>query len=233
MKYGLVALSAVFFNFFTHAGVTSPSPVEDIFIPNGFDNNDNVEIVVTGKFPNPCFGRTITSVDYKDDKIFITLTTEHKSNSEKLCDPLKVPFSEVIQLGSLQGGDYEVVVNNELREKLFIDSSHSQSVDDHLYAPVEYVDLGFTGGISGDATIIAKSISSCLAIDHVEYLSNGKNTFSILPIMKKVSPDCPEQNERLEIPIQFDLSKLKAEKVLLFVRSLDGKSIHTLIERDK
>jgi len=233
MKYGLIALSALFFCSSTFARVASPSPVEEVFIPNGFDNNDNVEIVVTGKFPNPCFGRTTTEVDYQDNKIFISLTTELKFNSEKLCTSLKVPFSEVIQLGSLQGGDYEVIVNNQLREKLFVATSNSESVDEHLYAPVEYVDLGFTGGISGDATIIAKSISSCLAIDHVEYLSNGKNTFSILPIMKKVSSDCPEENERLEIPIQFDLAKLKAEKVLLFVRSLDGKSIYTIIEREK
>jgi hypothetical protein len=232
MKQGYLSLPILLMSFSQVVSAAIPSPVDHLFVPKGFDNNDNVELVVTGKFPSPCYSRNNISVNVKEDKILVNINTEVKEKSPALCEPLKVPFSEVINVGTLQGGDYEIIVNGSLKEKLFVETSNSQSVDDHLYASVEYVDLGFTGGLAGDATLIGKSVSSCLKLDHVEYISNGKDTYSVLPIMKRLSEDCPEENERIEIPIKYDLSKVDSDKVLLFVRSLDGKSIHSLIDRD-
>jgi hypothetical protein len=231
MKHGYLSIPVMFFGLISQVSASVPSPVDHLFIPKGFDNNDNVEVIVTGKFPSPCFSRNEVKVDVQDNKIFVSLTTQEKKRSPAFCEPLSVPFSEVINVGNLQGGDYEVIVNNDLKENLFIETSHSQSVDDHLYASVEYVDLGFTGGLSGDAVLIGKSVSSCLALDHVEYISNGKDTYSVLPIMKKMSSNCPEDSDRLEIPVKYDLSKMNSDKVLIFVRSLEGKSVHSIIER--
>jgi hypothetical protein len=233
MKNGILSLSLMALSFSAYSVSVIPSPVDHLFVPKGFDNNDNVELVVTGKFPSPCYTRNNVDVKILEDKILVSINAQVKEKSSSgICEPLKVPFSEVVNVGNLQGGDYEIIVNNELKEKLFIETSNSQSVDDHIYASIQYVELGFTGGLSGDATLVGKSISNCLEVDHVEYISNGKDTFSILPIMKKVSKDCPEGNERLEIPVKFDIDKLKNENVLLFVRSVDGKSIHSIIQRD-
>lgn len=209
------------------------APVDHAFVPVGFDNNDNIEVVITGKFPNPCYTRNKVEVKVKDDQIDVTISSLHKPNpAMTLCEPLKVPFTEVVTIGNLQAGDYIINVNNKLKEGLEVATSNSQSVDDHLYASVEYVELGFTGGLSGDALLVGKNISSCLELDHVEYVSNGKDTYSVLPIMKKVSDYCPEGNKRIEIPLKFDVNGLKNDKILLFVRSIDGKSIHSIIDKE-
>lgn len=210
------------------------APVDHLFVPSGFDNNDNVEVVVTGKFPNPCYSRNKVEVDVKDDTILIDVTSLSKE-SKSMCDDLKVPFSETVTIGNLQAGDYKIIVNqgtaNQLTGKLDVAVSSSNSVDDHLYAKIDYVELGFTGGLSGDALLVGASVSPCLALDRVEYLSNNQDTLSILPIMKKTGQDCPEQLTKISIPVKFDPNKIPSEKILLFVRSIDGKSVHTFVEK--
>ncbi len=96
---------------------------------------------------------------------------------------------------------------------------------------VGFVETGFIGGASGDAILIAQSPSPCLVFDRVEYLSNTKDALSILPIMKKVFSNCNKKNERLEIPVKFDPAKFYSDQVLLFVRTIYGRSVHTIISR--
>jgi hypothetical protein len=212
------------------------APVEHVFVPKGFDNNDTVELVVTGSFPSPCYTRNKVEVQVTGDLIRVSMTSLSKQDARlRLCEPLKVPFTEVVTVGNLQGGNYQIVVNQgtrfELRSGLFVETSQSQSVDDHLYALVEYVELGFTGGLSGDAELVARAISPCLKLDRVEYLSNGKDTLSIMPIMKKVRAECPERSRRITIPIKFNPREFPHEKLLLFVRSVEGRSIHSIIQK--
>lgn len=212
------------------------APIDRLFIPSGFDNNDNVEVVVTGKFPNPCYSRNKVEVELKNDTILIDVTSLSKEGQNmRKCEKIMVPFSETVTIGSLQGGDYKIIVNQgteyELKGRLNIAVSSSNSVDDHLYAHVDYVELGFTGGLSGDALLVGSSVSPCLVLDKVEYLSNKSDTLSIMPIMKKVSQNCPEKRSPLSIPIKFDPKKLNSDKILLFVRSIEGKSVHAFVDK--
>lgn len=213
------------------------APVNHLFVPEGFDNNDNVEVVVTGEFPNPCFSTNKVEVDVKGDDVFITITALAKQdNNSRLCEDLKVPFTEVVRIGNLQAGTYQLFVNqgssHELRGKMSIAVSNSNSVDDHLYAQVDYIELGITGGLSGDALLIGSTLSPCMQLDKVEYISNKADTFSVLPVMKRIGRNCPERKTRLEIPIKFKPQQLASSKVLLFVRSIEGKSVHTIIDKE-
>lgn len=213
------------------------SPIDHVFVPMGFDNNDNVEVVVTGKFPNPCYIKNSMYVKVREDKIHIEVTALKKDNPDiAMCAPMEVPFRESITIGNLQGGSYDLIINEGTRfehnEKLEVAVSDSQSVDDHLYPIVEYVELGFTGGLSGDAFIIARSPSDCVVFDQVKYISNGKDTISVLPIMKKVTGVCNNRQKRIEIPIKFKPNAFRSKDVLLFVRSIEGKAVNTIISKD-
>ena len=217
--------------------IVIPSPVDHLFVPKGFDNNDNVEVVVTGKFPNPCYIKNSMFVKVIDSKIHVEVTALKKDNPDvAMCAPMEVPFRETITLGNLQGGEYDIVINEgtrfELNDKIEVVASESQSVDDHLYPIVEYIELGFTGGLSGDAVIMARSPSSCVVFDQVKYISNDKDTLSIMPIMKKVSGECDNRQKRIAIPIKFNPNALRNKEVLLFVRSIEGKSVNTVISKN-
>jgi hypothetical protein len=63
----------------------------------------------------------------------------------------------------------------------------------------------------------------------VEYRSNNKDTVTIMPIMKKVRDFCPMKMTPLEIPVRFDPSELSHSKVLLMSRTIDGRSVNSLV----
>jgi hypothetical protein len=213
---------------YASAGVV-PAPVDHLFVPNGFDNNDNVEMVVTGKFPTNCYSRN--KVETKVSGEIVDVTVSALFNDGRACELSNVPFSENITVGTLQGGKYKVRVNGKEMGALKVDEARSDSVDDHIYAQVDYVELGFTGGLTGSAFLIGKKTMDCVELDHVEYVSNGSDTLAVLPIMKKVSNVCNEVTSYLEIPIKYDLNRFNFKQTLLFVRTLDGKSVNGIVTR--
>lgn len=209
------------------------APVDHVFVPAGFDNNDNVEVVVTGFFPNPCYNRNDVKVKVVDDLIKISVTASVKEDKGGLCAAMIVPFKEDISVGNLQGGDYKIVVNEgtpfELKESIKIVEAASQNQDDHIYAMVDYIDLGFTGGGLGDTRLIGWKPSDCLELDRVEYRSNGKDTVIVMPIMKKVRDFCPMKLTPLEVPVRFNPTDYSHSKVLLMSRTIDGRSVNALV----
>lgn len=218
------------------AHVESVSPVNQLFVPAGFDDNDNVELVATGVYPNSCFIRNVYNVQMKPGLILVYMkSVERKDVLPTKCHNLKVPFKEVISLGSIPAGKYQVVINPRTKfqqqQLLYVAAAQVSSVDDHYYAMVDYVDTGFTGGLGGEALLVGKNPSPCLVYDRVQYLSNGNDTISVLPIMKRVGEVCPNRPERLELPLRFDLRSFKSSKVLIYVRSLDGKSFSTILQK--
>jgi hypothetical protein len=208
------------------------SPVDHLYVPAGFDNNDNVELVVTGYFPNPCYARNKVEVDLKDSKINVKVTALYRGEEKSLmCPQMLVPYKEVITVGNLQGGDYEININNEdgngLKDNMTVIEASSNSVDDHLYALVDYVAKDER---TGEISITGYNFSDCIQLDKIEYLSNKKDTISVMPVMKKVSSFCPMKMVPYTHVITPPSETIKSDKMLLHVRTIDGKSINGIFE---
>jgi hypothetical protein len=210
------------------------APVDHLYVPAGFDNNDNIELVVTGLFPNPCYKRNDVKVEVNGDIIDIKVTSILSGDDKStMCAAMVVPFKENVIVGNLQGGDYQIVVNRntvyELKNKIHVAEAASQNQDDHLYAMVNHIELGFTGGTTGSAFLVGWKTSDCLEVDRVEYLSNGSDTLSIMPIMKKIREFCPMKMTRLHIPVHFNPGDFTHSKILLMSRTLEGRSVNNLV----
>lgn len=207
------------------------SPVDHVFVPQGFDSNDSVELIVTGNFPSTCYSRNQVEVKVIDEVIKVHITALDNSKKSKYCADVMIPFKEVVSVGNLQGGKYTIIINEktnfELKENIKIDEASSNDVDDHIYAMIDYIDLGFVA--SGSAMLVGWSPSDCLELDHVEYISNNKDTLSILPVMKKVTDFCPMKMTPLNIPIKYDRNAFQEDKVLLYTRTIEGKSVNSLV----
>lgn len=220
--------SALLFASMTYAQAeTLSAPVKHLYIPQGFDNNDSVEVVVTGTFPNPCYSRNTVEVEIKNDEIFIDISAIRR-DQKKVCPQVLVPFKEVVSLGNLQGGNYHLNVNNKLHDTLVVEESSSNSVDEHLYAAIDQLEK-----IEGDNYMLRGwRYSQCLVLDRIEVVSNGKDTFSVLPILKQISQFCPMKGMPVAYPVKLDLKKLKIGQPLIHVRTMDGKSFNTILNQE-
>ena len=88
-------------------------PVDNIFGPEGFDSNDNVEVIVEGHLPNLCHRTPMKKVTINGNHIDIKVTALHYHDSNPFCPQVIVPFLETVSLGVLDKGDYKITVNGK------------------------------------------------------------------------------------------------------------------------
>lgn len=225
---------------FSQIALASPeiilSPVEHLYIPEGFDSNDSVELVIAGSFANACYSRNQVEVTVAQDVIDITVTAIAPDKSlallSKKCVDMIVPFKEVVTVGNLQGGDYVVRVNHksafELTDTLKITEASSNAIDNHIYAAIDWVEQK-----SKDEFVLhGWRYSNCVDLKKVEVISNNKDTFSILPVMKQTADVCPMKGMPIAYPVKVNLSSVKMTKPLLHVRTMDGKSVNAFVNRE-
>lgn len=224
MKWNLAIMSLFSSALSFAAPSIAPAPVKHLYVPSGYDNNDSIEVVVTGHFPNPCYSRNTVDVRVVDEKVDITITAL-VSSEKLLCPDMVVPFKEVVALGNLQGGTYALRVNEKLQASLDVAEAGSNSVDEHIYAAIDEIDQ------KGQGEYLLKGwrYSPCVVLDRVEVISNHKDTLSVLPIMKQISDFCPMKMMPVTYPVKLDLRTLRDKEPLIHVRTMDGKSVNTLV----
>jgi hypothetical protein len=203
-------------------------PIDHVYSPAGFDSNDNSQVVISGYLPNLCHKAPKSIVKIEDNRVDIKVISLRYDSSNPYCPEMIVPFVEAEDLGVMEKGNYDIVVNGhsiyERRANLGIAEASSDAVDDHVYADVEYIDKS-----SGNRMVYLKGYnpSDCFVLDEIEVLDNNKDVYSIKPKMKQVSEFCA----RKLVPFEYEMEvpeKLKADQVLLHVRSIKGRSVNSV-----
>jgi hypothetical protein len=199
-------------------------PAEHTYIPKGYDSNDNVEIIVEGFLPNLCYKSPHSSVTIEGNKVNINLLAWSSDDGTVMCAEMVVPFIHTVSLGVLDKGNYEVVVNKQIKSQLFVDESSSDAIDDMIYANVEFIER-----VQGQNRVLLKghNPSDCFVFDHYELGHNDKDVISVQPVMKQVSSFCPMKMVPFELELDVP-QVLERDKVLLHVRSMNGKSVNQL-----
>lgn len=203
-------------------------PIDSVYSPNGFDSNDNSQIIISGYLPNLCHQAPKSIVNMADGKVDIKVVSLKYHPSNPYCPEMIVPFVEAIDLGPMDKGVYDIVVNGksiyERRSSLQVAEASSDAVDDFVYAGVEYIEKS-----AGSRKVVLKGYnpSDCFVLDEIEIIDNNKDVYSILPKMKQISDFCALKL----VPFEYDVvvpSKLKSDNVLLHVRSMEGKSVNSV-----
>ena len=114
----------------------------------------------------------------------------------------------------------------ETTAEISIGEPKSESVDNYVYANLNYVEKA-----EKPRAIVLKgeNPSDCFEFDRVEFISNGKDVYSVLPIMKQVKQDCPMRLVPFSIETQVP-EGLAAKDLLLHVRGMDGRSVNSLFD---
>lgn len=201
-------------------------PVTNVFIPNGFDDNDNTEIVVAGYLPDSCYKAPTAVVRNIRDSFVITVSAIYKNDGSP-CAEVIVPFIETVRLGALKAKSYSISVESATLRKSYtvsIKRAVASSVDDFNYAYVTGV-----RHVPGKRKVLIDgyNISDCFKLKEIKVESNEVDTYAILPIMEKINEFCP----RKMTPITFEVNipnTINKKEILLHVRSMQGNSVNSL-----
>ena len=203
-------------------------PIDHVYSPAGFDSNDNSQVIISGYLPNLCHKAPRSILKIENGKVDIKVVSLKYDSSNPYCPEMIVPFVEAVDLGVMDKGNYDIVVNGnsiyEQRANIGIAEASSDAVDDYVYADVEYIDKSV-----GNRMVVLKGYnpSDCFVLDDIEVMDNNKDVYSIKPKMKQVSDFCA----RKMMPFEYEMEvpdKLQADQVLLHVRSIKGRSVNSI-----
>ena len=203
-------------------------PAERVFIPTGFDDNDQVEIVVDGMLPSSCYEVVAGDWALNPDDRSVTLYPKAIERTGGLCMPVLVPFTQVFNLGVLPMGDYEIKVDGVDTKSLGIAEASNSGPDDVIYASIDnaYV-LEYPA--QGEHRILLEGnyTSTCMFWDKVELIVNDPSVIEVLPTVRvEDRPDCEDRIVPFK-GISVELPDLVGEgRYLLHVRSMNGNSVN-------
>lgn len=209
------------------------SPIEKVFVPVGFDSNDDGEVILKGRFPTGCYkvGPATATVDR--EKKVVTVKAESYHYEGAFCLSANIDFIQSVKLGPLPEGQYTVKLDapgTVAAEKLSVARSTSVNPDDFTYAPVRNVSLRKVEGntpyeleLRGDLPSLGQG---CLAIDEVRTNLTEENVLVVQPITKVTSEQQCNGNYEVKLPISAPVR----EGLLVHVRVLDGQSLNQYFE---
>jgi hypothetical protein len=209
---------------------TEAQPVrfEEVFVPAGYDSNDNVQIVAEGTFADGCWSLHETPVATDLERHRITIKpSAHRSG--EVCVQPAIRFQELIHIGQLPAGQYEIVQgeNAEHLGQISVASASTDKVDDHTYAPVSKVEFRSENHGTG-IRLSGQFSSSCMEVEDV-MISVQNNVIVLQPIMNlRNELDCKKGTFPFKATTFIDF--MQEGRYLLHVRTMDGLAINRIVE---
>ena len=115
------------------------APIQKVYVPQGFDDNDVVQFVVEGEFPNTCYsvGRAFVQLHVEQRAIIFYLEAFEQLGK---CLPAKTHFTKVVDVGILPVGIYTIYPFKDLENSMGtikVRRAKTPTIDNFPYAPVE------------------------------------------------------------------------------------------------
>lgn len=214
------------------------APVEKVYIPLGFDDNDNVEVVIHGHFPSSCYkiGPTSSRIDYNTRTIYID--AKAYLYRDGVCAQMLVPFTETINIGLVKEGTYDVQLEDRssfVGSILEIKAATSSNPDDYLYAPVDSVRLNGTVGSETSVQVEGRyphMFIGCMIIRDLKVQKARGNVIVVQPIAELTDgAECEPQTLTKKFVVTKPLGfAVERTEYLLHSRATSGHSINKLVD---
>jgi hypothetical protein len=214
------------------------SPVERVFVPLGFDDNDAVEVVLHGHFPSSCYktGDVSATVDEATRTVTIEATSYLYDGAR--CASMMVPFTQTAQLGLVKVGTYTVVVDDQplaTAPSLVVAAATTDAPDDYLYAPVS--EVGLASGPAGVRTLRLAGeyplmLVGCMSLSAVRTWLSPGGTLVALPIAELLDDAaCAAGGVGRSFDVTTEIpDALPDGEYLIHVRSLSGSSLNRVVD---
>jgi hypothetical protein len=212
-----------------------------VFTPLGFDDNDNVQVVLDGTLADTCFklGPTQVHVDHEAHKIVLRQQAYYYPGG--WCAEVRIPYAQTVDLGIMQAGQYQVLLerpDHSLVEaaSLPIAIATTSSPDDFLYAPVTEVTIAHRNTTEGgeskaDVTLTLGGTfaSSCMTFHEAKVNVRPNNVIEVLPIVDlRRGVDCATVATEFSVPVS--IKGVAHGRYLFHVRSLNGQSVNRVVD---
>jgi len=213
----------------------------------GYDDNDNVQIVLHGMIPNACYSLAMTEVEKDESKKTIRIRQFASYSENGICAQqrdlpphmlMAIPFTNEVSLGQLSSGQYQIEYlknSNRIGERnLLIAKAPEPTIDNVPYAAVTNASISdvVTEGAPLLVTLSGVLNSTCVELnDNIEVKKEG-DVFVVLPVLRVLPVDfCTQQITPFEKVIS--LGTASKGKYLIHVRSMNGKSVNRVLTVEK
>lgn len=213
------------------AGTTVPNAekaaIDKLFVPEGYDDNDMIEVVVAGTFPDSCHqvGEAVVRIDEQTKTVSVLQLAYREPGV--MCVQMTSSFFHTIKIGHLNQGHYtfRVLNNLELSRPLIVKHADVDATDDFLYPPVEFADV--VHGQSGKPVLVVKGSyplmkKGCMKTEGAIIRYQSQDTLVVQP--KAVITEETDQGCETSYEQRYELRDNIAGKFLIHVRALNGQS---------
>jgi hypothetical protein len=216
------------------------APVEKVFIPAGYDDNDGVEVMIHGEFANGCYrlGKVdVVNPENEGDPYIVHVKANlYKPEEGVFCIQATIPYLKPVNLGIMKQGIHELVVNpgpKEVRKTIVIGKRTTDAPDNADYAPVDRGEIvkerlsptGQSLVLQGRYPMMLKG---CVEITEVRQNRDAEDLLTVLPIMTMYRDErCASIENQFKIKVHLEIP-FDVEG-LLHVRKIDGASYNTMI----
>ena len=209
-----------------------PAPVDRLFVPHGFDDNDVSEVVIHGEFPDACYRIGNSGFELDQANMVVTVWASALEYRGEICAQVMSPYIVPVKLGVLEEGTYQIKVRDvpNVTASLTINKRTTESPDDFLYAPVEGADIKKDAAGRQSLTLMGSypyTFWGCLKIKEVRMVDKD-DVLVIQPIMEHLDGEACE-NYKHSFDETFGLSAPLEGESLLHVRVLNGNSYNRFV----
>lgn len=211
------------------SGALAQTPVNTnaVYLPDGFDDNDQSQLVIEGVLPSTCYQLTSPAIEKNDTAMTIAIVAQAYVNNGN-CAPTPVPFNQEVDLGSLAAGIWKISVGGlDGTEDLRITHSTTSGPDDFIYAPVENARISKDPATGTWRVSLRGKISvSCMDWKEARLIVQSR-VLIVLPILEQTSVDCRPTTAPFEREVALP-ADLAEGRYLVHVRALNGRAINTV-----
>ncbi len=204
-----------------------PATFSKIYVPVGFDSNDNVQFVGEGIFNNSCFrpAPTTLAVDPATKTIKVGAVA-YRYNG--ICLQVLLPFSRVVDVGILAAGTWQIVgVDGKRLGQIKVAPTLTADPDDYLYAPVSQAYVRQTR--ASESLILNGTFpNSCMSMQEVR-VNVTDDVVIVQPIAQMIDKSACKGGPKIFTHI-VNLPLIKAGRYLLHVRSMNGAAVNSLVD---